>query len=266
MLGGSAARGHADRYSDIELSVIWTEAPPDAARGGAISAARGDLVRLYPVSDEVPGPVWSDAWKIRRKEGVPYTGVEVDMQHLLVETVGETLRNVLEDFDPDPSKQNLVSGILYGIPLHGRELVEGWQRQAAAYPEGLRLAVVRAHAQIEWLWRLDAYAVRGNSVAGYDLLTSVHEELLRTLLGLNRLYYSGFRSLEAVACDLAIAPTDLLGRIRKSYPLENGRSRKVVAALVEETYDLIEEHLPEIDVQSLREILRYERPLWDGET
>ena len=43
-----------------------------------------------------------------------------------------------------------------------------------------------------------------------------------------------------------------------------GTSRHALTALVEETHDLVEEHLPEIDVERLREILRYERPLWDG--
>ena len=49
LLGGSVARGQADRYSDIELSVVWREPPTEADRAAAISAAAGDLVTLYPV-------------------------------------------------------------------------------------------------------------------------------------------------------------------------------------------------------------------------
>ncbi len=37
----------------------------------------------------------------------------------------------------------------------------------------------------------------------------------------------------------------------------------MLTALVEETHDLVEEQLPEIDVERLREILRYDRPLWE---
>ena len=260
VIGGSAGRGHADRFSDIELSVVWTEAPSEADRSDAISASGGDLVCLYPIEDGV----WSDAWKIGRRDGVPFTGVEVDMSHSLVETVEQTLRDVLDGSDPDPEKQLAVGGILRAIPLYGRVLVEGWQERAAHYPDGLRLAVVRAHAQIEGLWRLDAYVARDNPVAGYQVLTAAHEELLHVLLGLSRTYYSGFKSLEAVAGGLRIAPHDLLERMRASYPLEAGRSKALLTALVEETHDLIEHQLPEIDVERLREILRYERPLWDG--
>jgi hypothetical protein len=80
---------------------------------------------------------------------------------------------------------------------------------------------------------------------------------------LNRVYYSGVKSLDAVGRDLEIAPRDLLERIRASYPLRAGESKQTLMTLVEETYDLIEEHVPEVDVRRLRAFLRYERPLWD---
>jgi hypothetical protein len=259
LLGGSSARGHADRYSDIELFVVWTEPPSDADRAAAISGADGDLVMLYPAEDGV----WSDAWKVGRRDGAPFTGIEVDMSHYLVETVESIAHDVVEGCDPDPLKQLIVGGILHSIPLHGSALVERWQQRVAHYPDGLRLAVVRAHVQIEGLWRLDAYAARDNPVAGYQVLTAAHEELLHVLLGLNRTYYSGFKSLEAVVRDFRIAPQNLLERMRACYPMDGGRSKALVTALVEETYDLVEEQLPEIDVDRMREILRYDRPLWE---
>ena len=259
LLGGSAARGHADSYSDIELSVVWREPPTEADRAAAIAAAGGDLVTLYPTE----GGVWSDAWKIGRRDDVPFTGIEVDMSHSLADTVEQVLHDVVERCDPDPEKQLTVGGILHAIPLHGTALVERWQQRAARYPDGLRLAVVRAHAQIEGLWRLDAYAARDNPVAGYHVLASAHEDVLHVLLGLNRVYFTGFKSLAAVVPQLQITPQDLLGRIRASYPLEAGTSKSTLTALVEDTHDLVAQQLPEIDVERLREILRYDRPLWE---
>ena len=67
--------------------MVWTEPPTEADRAAAIAAAGGDLVTLYPVDDGV----WSDAWKIGRRDGVPFTGVEVDMSHYLAETVESIL-------------------------------------------------------------------------------------------------------------------------------------------------------------------------------
>ena len=67
--------------------------------------------------------MWADAWKIGRRDGAPFTGIEVDMSHYVVETIEQTLRHVLHDFDPDPLRQLMVGGILHGIPLHGESLV-----------------------------------------------------------------------------------------------------------------------------------------------
>ena len=261
--GGSTARGHADRFSDLEIGVVWSEPPSDTERADAIVAAGGDLVRLYPAEDYGLGPVWADAWKIGRLGGAPLTGVEVDMHHFLDENVEHMLVDVLERFDPELEKQSLVGAIATGIALHGHDQLAAWQERAATYPDGLRVAVVQANAQIEGLWRLDAFAERANPVAGYAVLTSAQERLLQTLLGLNRTYYSGVKSLDATASGLEVAPHDLVERIRSSYPLRVGESKQALAALVEDTYDLIETTLPEIDVRRLRAFLRYERPLWD---
>jgi hypothetical protein len=258
IVGGSAARGHADRHSDLELFVAWSKPPTEDDRAAAIARADGDLAHLYPLD----AGLWADAWKAERRDGEPFTGIEVDMSHGLVETVERILADVVERFDPDPDKLLFAGGVLDGVALHGAELVGQWQERVRLYPDGLQDAVVRAHVQIEGLWRLDAYAERDNPVGGYRVLVSAQEDLLHTLLGLNRVYYAGFKSLEAVCAALAIAPADLLTRLRSCYPLSR-TTKPTMAALVEETYDLVERHLPAIDVALVRTYLRYERPLWD---
>ena len=237
-LGGSAARGHADRYSDLELFVVWAGTAQRRGPRHGDAAAGGDLVRLYRSKHGV----WAGRVEVGRRGGEPFTGVEVDMSHCLVGTVEAwsvsrrhaTLTRRSSSRSAESSTGSRCTA----------QLVARWQQCAARYPDGLRVAVVRAHAQIEGLWRLDAFAARDNPVAGYQVLTAAHEDLLHTLLGLNRVYYSGFKSLTAVVSELPIAPADLLERIRASYPLEEGRSKAMLTALVEETHDLVEEHSP----------------------
>jgi hypothetical protein len=43
-------------------------------------------------------------------------------------------------------------------------------------------------------------------------------------------------------------------------PAEGGRQ---LAAMVEETYDLVAEHLPAVDVAWFRRVFRYRRPAWE---
>ena len=108
----------------------------------------------------------SAAWATSRSLASRSTGATFSS-----ETVERVLGDVVDLCDPDPTKQVAVGGILYSIPLHGVQLIANWQERAARYPDGLRVAVVKAHAQIEFLWRLDAYVARDNPVAGNQLLT-----------------------------------------------------------------------------------------------
>jgi len=169
---------------------------------------------------------------------------------------------VLERHEPDPGKQLLLAAVLEGVPLHGRELVERWRATAATYPDELVRAVVGAHVQIDHFWRFEMFRERANPLLAARATVEIHERLLHVLLGINRRWYSGFKLLDAVAERLTIAPADFMDRLRSSY--DPRRSEALLGPLVEETYDLVEQHVPGIDVARLRAIFRYRRPLWDS--
>lgn len=98
----------------------------------------------------------------------------------------------------------------------------------------------------------------------YHGYAQVQQQLLHVLLGLNRVYDFGFKWLEVVDERLALKPRALLPRLRDVYRAEPAESAPLLASLVEETYDLIEQELPEIDVDRLRSVFRYRRPLWEA--
>ena len=54
MLGGSASRGHADSYSDIEIGVFWSQPPTEEDRMSPIEPAGGVFWELDPY-DPVEG-------------------------------------------------------------------------------------------------------------------------------------------------------------------------------------------------------------------
>lgn len=260
ILGGSAARGWADRFSDVELGVFWHEAPTEEERREAIERAGGELEQLYPLEDDA----WYDDWKLGRHGGEPKSGVSIDMPHQTTATVEETIAAVLVRHDPDPLKQNTIAGIRNGIALHGHELVAQWRERAAPYPDELATAVVRLHGQISHFWRFRMLAERDNPLLAYTSIVRIHEQLLHMLLAVNRIYYFGFKWLDEVVATLAVAPPALDRRLRRAYELPAGADAGL-RPLVEETYDLVERHVSGIDVEQLRRIFRYERPLWDGE-
>jgi hypothetical protein len=263
LLGGSTARGHADRYSDIELGVFWHQPPTDTDRQTAAKSISGDLVRLYPY--DPAEEVWCDDYVLGRAyPDQPKSGVLVEVVHYTTDFLNRTFDAVLQHYNPDALKQNLIAGVIDGVPLHQSELVQHWKARAATYPDGLAIAVVKQYAVIDHFWRWEMWLARsGNLMMLYQSFAQIQQQLLHVLLGLNRVYYFGFKWLDVVAERLAHKPADLVRRLRQVYELAPAEGAHQLARLVEETYDLIEKQLPQIDVAWLRTVFRYRRPVWD---
>jgi predicted nucleotidyltransferase len=261
VLGGSTARGDADRFSDLELGVFWHEDVTDEDRLGAIEAAGGDLEFLDPYDRE--WRAWYDTWKIGRRDGAPKTGISVETVQATTATLDWALEGALERYDASDVIQLLLSALVDGRPLHGEELLAPMRTAAAGYPPELARAVVAAHAQIDHFWRFDMFRERDNPLLASRAIVEIQERVLRVLLAVNRVYYFGFKSLDAVARRLELAPSELLPRIRAAHSGDLVEAEGALRELVEETYDLVERHVPEIDVERLRAIFRYQRPLWD---
>ena len=263
VLGGSTARGHADRYSDIEVGVFWQQPPTDADRQAAATAISGDLVRLYPY--DPAEEVWCDDYMLGRAHpDHPKSGVLVEVVHYTTDFLTRTFAAVLHDYNPDPLKHLLIAGVVDGVPLHNAALVQHWKDRAAAYPEGLALAVVNRHAIIDHFWRWEMWLARSeNLMMLYQAFTQIQQQLLHMLLGLNRIYYFGFKWIDVISDHLTQQPPDLLHRLRQVYQLAPADGAHELAALVDETYDLIEQQLPQIDVAWLRSVFHYQRPIWE---
>jgi hypothetical protein len=261
VLGGSTARGDADRFSDLELGIFWLEPPTEDDRGAAIDALGGDLEQLYPYDGAERA--WFDDWKAGRRGNAPKTGISVETVHTTTATVDWALEAALELHDPADAVQSLLSVVVDGVPLHGHDVVERWRRAGSGYPPGLVRAVVEAHGQIDHFWRFEMFRGRDNPLLAYGAVVDIHERLLRTLLAVNRIYFFGFKSLDAVAARLNVAPSDLVARIRRTYGGGQKEAERLVGDLVEETYDIVERHVPGVDIERLRSIFRYRRPLWD---
>ncbi|MCO5198722.1 MAG: nucleotidyltransferase domain-containing protein [Anaerolineae bacterium] len=262
IVGGSTARGHADRYSDIELGVFWHQPPTDAERQAAADRINSDWRYLYPFDEAEQ--VWSDAFIVGRDgENRPKSGVHLEIIHYTTDFIQQTLDAVLLGYDPDLLKQNLVAGVLNGKPLHNADLIDVWQARAATYPDGLKLAVVRRHAQIDHFWRWQMWLERSNNLTMlYDAFAQVQKKLLQVLLALNGVYYFGFKWLNVVDTHLIIKPEAFVSRLAQLYVMPPAQGAVLLTELVEETYDLIENELPELDVDWLRSVFRFQRPEW----
>lgn len=264
IVGGSVARGHADRFSDIEVGAFWHQPPTDAERLASAEATGGDVQRIYPYEPEEE--VWMDNLFLGHvAPGQRSTGVLVEVVHNTTEFIERVLDDVLVHYDPSELKQNLVTAFVHAVPVHGEALIEAWRSRAAVYPRELALAVIKRHGQIESFRSIEMMLARGNNLMlVYDTLVKVSKELLYLLLALNRIYfYSSFKWIHLQIPQMQIAPPDFQRRLSHVFQSDPRTAIQDLMALVEETYDLIEQVMPEVDVERFRYFFCYRSQPWD---
>lgn len=72
-----------------------------------------------------------------------------------------------------------------------------------------------------------------------------------------------FQWLDVVAARLEHKPADLVPRFTWVHQVDPAAGAHELTALTAETYDLIEQNLPQVNVARLRAIFRHRRPHWD---
>ena len=259
LLSGSTARGDADRWSDIEVGVFWSR-PPTAGERSAIAPVAG-AADIRMVSGEDANPPWYD--HIYLGAGRP-DGLMVEVVQTLTSVVDGTLDSVLGSCEPNGPGLDAIKGIVDGREVGGAraDIVARWQLRAATYPRGLAIAVVESNGAIEQFWRWRMLVERDNPLLLAREFSRIASQLLNVLHALNGRYCghaSAFKRLDALERELSVAPGGLAARLRSAFTLPTPDGAAVLRSLVEEAYDLVEIHLPEVDVDRLRTLFRSDR-------
>lgn len=240
LIGGSVARGLADASSDIELDVYWSSPPTVADREAAIEGA--GLTGVYAEEDDHE---WAD--------GLLVGGVKTDVSGFVTSTIDTYLDRVLAG-DTDAELQVRVTALRDGIPLHGHAVIEAWRTRCDVYPEALAVAQVLEALDLRPRERLEMLGARDDVVLLHrDLLDGV-QGVLDALFAVNRVWmpHPFHKWLDREATLLAHRPDRLVERIRSLLVASPHDAVATLVALVEETYDLAHERVPEADVGPLR--------------
>ncbi len=252
LVEGSVARDDADYSSDLDLAVFWTEPPTPQERRDIITRAGGSSRHAWPSHREATG--WSERFEL---EGVP-----IDVRHTTVAATVGLLAAVLERADPRLARQEHLAALGFGLPLVNPTLITGWQQQAAAYPHALAVAMVRTHLRFRPAWEREQLAERHEVLVLYDALCTAYKQLLLVLLGLNRLYYPGWRWLDRLIDEMPVTPGNLSSRLKQLFAIVSIDPLAAVYQLhdlIEETFGLVETHLGEVDTHAAHERLRMPR-------
>ncbi|MFN8661586.1 MAG: hypothetical protein U0075_06820 [Thermomicrobiales bacterium] len=254
LLTGSAATGMSDPFSDLDL-ILYYEQSPAAEQ---LTAVRETLqARDIRVS--------SDSETDSALEMYVLQGVECQVAHLPIATWERDMGTVLEDFEPATLVEKALTGLMSGIPLHGDDVITRWQERAAAYPDELARATVEHYLRFFPLWLVaEQWRTRDATIFYHQMLVEVSLNLLGVLAGLNRRYFSSFqfKRLHHFAAALPLAPDDFADRLDELFTLDPVAASMALERLVEETIQLVEAHMPEVDTASARRVLRKRQRPW----
>lgn len=244
IVAGSVSRGIVDHVSDIDTSVYlhepFTKEEFEAEKERAI-ASGGALFG----GDEKDGfALW------RCVDGVKY-----DIGFGTLEQSEEIFTDVLEKHSLDGDSHLISDGILKSIPLHGEGIVAGWKKRLAEFPVGLARKMVETHVRVSPFWvASEMCAARNERIWFPELALDYVRHILWVLCGLNRRYYPGkVKGFALTALELPISPRNFLHRTEHLFRLHPNDAVIILKELVEEVHDLVEEHMPEVDVAKARE-------------
>jgi hypothetical protein len=247
-LGGSAARGQADPYSDLDMAIYWDQLDGAWLAEPPLLAAGGERFTFHKLFDD---QVAVEQYQISE--------AKVDVAHFSLAWWEQAVADVLERFDMAPEKQEVLDGFLSAISFHGAPLYERWRARIAAYPDELARRMVRHHLAFYPAWVLEQHGLtRGDLLSFYDMLCEMIKNLLGVLAGLNRVYVSiekPKRSADLLR-RMPIAPANAAARVQAILTIERQQAVAALADLIDEAIGLVEQHLPEIDTTRTRMIQR----------
>jgi hypothetical protein len=231
---------------------VWETVPSEAERRQRIAAVAGQHPRTWP-PDARSGATAEEWWY----GGPAGWGLLVETSHLTVAAL-QARTSALADGDPDPAGLTFGDALVNGgVPLVHPEAHARWRAELVPYPPRLAAAVVRRHGQIDHFWRWRMSVERGNPLRLHAHFAEVAERILQIAAALSGVWWSGSKWQMQAAAQLPVAPPNLAGRLARV-----SAAPAPEEALVDETYDLVDTHLPDVDVARLRAIFHFSRQPW----
>ncbi len=244
VVAGSVGRGRHDAFSDIEVDVYWAGAPTDQDRLAAVRESSGILKTLWDYDPE--DAEWSEDFTV---EGIPTTVSNFTCSEI------EAVLGRQDTFTH--LDQMRLSAIHTGRVVTGQDTVRTWLARST-YTDEVRLTTLRHFLTRVPLarWRhVPALASRGDMVS----LRLVCDDMLLALLGLwfglNKVYieHPHFKWAHRVMVNFDCLPAASVERLRQACVEEPVAACEVAIALLQETLDLVEVHVPALYTADLRQ-------------
>jgi len=254
---GSAALGISDQYSDLELAFIWSQLPSAEELQATAQSVGVQGWEIEPYGEA------KHAWL----EQFYLHGMKVEAGHWARETIDTIVMDVVERYDVSQNglvfeKQATAFHLQHAVILEGEDRINHWQAQLSPYPEELAVAMVQKHLKFRPFDGQDILTERLEMPMLYENNCAIVRWLLNLLFGLNRVYHPGFKWTRYFVDKMSIKPPEFFVRLERVFQSDAAIGTPELRQLVEETFDLVAQHLPQVDIKQQRETFNQVYPKW----
>lgn len=244
---GSIAKGCGDENSDIDTIIILNELMTNEQFENIVNDAKASGGDLYHGSPEEGFAVYYYIDGVRCDFGFGHFS----------ET--ETLINeMISKPEIDPIKHLMISGLIDGYILNDNNWLAPLIKKAEeGYSKDLQVLLVNHYKKFHPEWAVEKMTIGRNDILYYyESLVEMTGNIIGILCGLNKFYHPGkLKGVEYTINRMNIKPKDFVKRYNYVLTADKNAALKELFSLVRETFDLIDEHLPEVSTQRSRQIL-----------
>lgn len=255
---GSAELGISDQYSDLELAFIWSQLPSAEELQATAQSVGVNGWEIEPYGEA------KQAWL----EQFYLYGMKVEAGHWARDTIDNIVIDVVERYDVSQNgllfeKQAVAFHLQRGVVLYGEDIIKQWRTQLSPYPEELAVAMVQKHLKFRPFDGQQILTERLEIPMLYENNCAIVRLLLNVLFGLNRIYHPGFKWTHYFVEEMNIKPPKFFARLERVFQSDAASGTHELRQLMEETFDLVEKHLPQVDLKQQRETFNRLYPKWN---
>jgi hypothetical protein len=193
--------------------------------------------------------------------------LKFEISAFLVSTLDRYIVDVVEHSDSTVEKQLRLAALQNSIPLRGQDLVHRWRDKIANYPDALAEKIIRDNVDFGGWNSVEMCFARGDLLLAYDLLTKVQKEVMAVLLALNRTYmgHPHGKWLAHFAAGMQHKPSRFAERMLYALRAGSVQGAREMDGVIEETFALVEQQFPQIDLTEIKQDVRFRRALATGD-
>ena len=244
---GSAAKGYADDNSDIDTIIMLNSKMNQSEFDKIVSDAKASGGDFYHGSPEEGFTVY-----------YYIDGVRCDFGFGHFSETEELINEMLEKPEVELTKHLMISGLIDGYILKDSDWLAPLIKKAESeFPKELQVMLVNHSKKFHPEWAIEKMTIgRGDVLYYYESIVEMTGNIIGILCGLNKFYHPGkLKGVEHTIARMNIKPRDLVYRYNYILSAEKSEAIKEMFNLVRETFDLIDNHLPEVSTQRSRDIL-----------